>query len=147
MKRLFQQLVSHKSQTYTEVELERLGEMGRNATDVTNSAENPESLGSSNTKDVNATHWFDRFQGWRGVTSLGAAISGIVLITNIAVLVWAIKGPSHYDYNGSYVIHRGSCSRMSWISTWWHILINVLSTALLGYKTLNRAKAGWLSFH
>ncbi|KAI9663492.1 MAG: hypothetical protein M1831_002501 [Alyxoria varia] len=73
-----------------------------------------------------------RFQGWRGVTLAGAVISGVVLVANIAVTVWAVAARGHqYDGQGSYVIDDRSCDTSQRVSTGWHILINILSTLLL----------------
>lgn len=69
-------------------------------------------------------------QGWRG-TVLGGMIAAIVvLLSNICILGWA--GSLHQSINGGIVLYDGDCGRMNVIGSVWHILINILSTLLLG---------------
>lgn len=62
---------------------------------------------------------------------LGAsAVGWVCLILNVAWTIWAaVRHPA--DSNLVGVLYRGSCDRMNNLSTWLHLLINILSTALL----------------
>ena len=64
-----------------------------------------------------------------GVT-LCAITSGLVFLTNLTLTVWA---SSKYGLQeGVGTIHQGSCRRTRSLSLWLHIIINLLSTTLLG---------------
>lgn len=64
-----------------------------------------------------------------GVT-LCAITSGLVFLTNLTLTVWA---SSKYGLReGVGTIHEGSCRRTRSLSLWLHIIINLLSTTLLG---------------
>ncbi|KAL3465623.1 hypothetical protein BJX64DRAFT_285228 [Aspergillus heterothallicus] len=70
-----------------------------------------------------------RFSGWRGTIFLGCITSSIVLVLNVVMVCWAATYDSGY---GRSVLYFGSCGRTKQISVGIHLLINVLSTALLG---------------
>ena len=56
--------------------------------------------------------------------------SGVVLLFNVVALIWAIV---HFGVkNGIGTLHDGNCKQGSNLGFWIHMLINVLSTALLG---------------
>ena len=64
-----------------------------------------------------------------GVT-LCAIASGVVFLTNLTLTVWA---SSKYGLQeGVGTIHQGSCKRTRSLSIWLHVIINLLSTTLLG---------------
>ena len=64
-----------------------------------------------------------------GVT-LCAIVSVLVLITNLTLTIWA---SSKYGLReGVGTIHQGSCKKTRSLSLWLHIVINLLSTTLLG---------------
>ena len=85
-------------------------------------------------------HFLNRFQGWRGVTLGGAAISSVTLLSNIIVTIWAVAGSDHPHFSqGTYMIDRGSCDTSRKVNTGWHVLINILSTLLLRYRTVSTA--------
>ena len=56
--------------------------------------------------------------------------SGIVLLLNVVVTIWA--GRSFGTRDGIGTLQEGSCKRSSNLSFWIHLIINILSTALLG---------------
>ena len=71
-----------------------------------------------------------RPQGWRMGVTLCAITSALVFLTNLTLTVWA---SSKYGLQeGVGTIHQGSCKKTKSLSLWLHIVINLLSTALLG---------------
>ena len=64
-----------------------------------------------------------------GVT-LCAITSGLVFLTNLTLTVWASL--KYGLQEGVGTIHQGSCRRTRSLSLWLHIIINLLSTTLLG---------------
>ncbi|PGH21346.1 hypothetical protein AJ80_03397 [Polytolypa hystricis UAMH7299] len=69
--------------------------------------------------------------GWRaGVVS--CAITAVVVFTlNLAFTVWAIR-TTGLEEGGRGILFTGACSRVRYLNTTAHILLNILSTALLG---------------
>lgn len=58
-----------------------------------------------------------------------AAVGCIVLIINVS---WLGYARSHYGIlDGFGIIRKGECSEVKNLSTWYHLLINILSTLLL----------------
>jgi hypothetical protein len=68
---------------------------------------------------------------WRFSIALSAVLSSVVLIINISLAGFSIKKYGKGD-DGIQTLFAGSCSRAHTISTFLHLLINVLSTILLG---------------
>ena len=62
--------------------------------------------------------------------SLCAITSALVFLTNITLTVWASSKYGLQDGVGT--IHEGSCKKTRSLSIWLHIVINLLSTTLLG---------------
>lgn len=63
--------------------------------------------------------------------ALAAAAVGVSLLLNISVAVWASL--RKIDTEGSSVsVFRGQCNQATRLNTWIHLLINALSTILLG---------------
>ena len=54
----------------------------------------------------------------------------MVLIINIVLTIWAVVSPGVQD--GLATLQDGSCQRTKSLTTWTHLVINVLSTLLLG---------------
>lgn len=54
----------------------------------------------------------------------------MVLVVNLSFLIWTAS--THNVSGGIAVLHRGSCTTSAKLDTWFHLGINVLSTALLG---------------
>lgn len=71
-----------------------------------------------------------RNKGWR-FTLLLASLAGIfVLALNLGFILWAV--PRHNVGNGRGVLHDGNCDRVHNLSVGLHLVINILSTILLG---------------
>lgn len=72
-----------------------------------------------------------RFQmsGWKVGVTTWAALAIVVCLLNIAALIWATVV---HDSRGPIApLYKGSCSTVSQMSLWMHLLINILSTLLL----------------
>ena len=67
--------------------------------------------------------------GWRVGVTVCAITAGAVFIVNTIATIWAVAkfGAS----GGIGIVQDGSCSKIRTLSTWLHIIINVLSTLLL----------------
>ena len=70
-------------------------------------------------------------RGWRISVTLGTVAALLVLIANIALIIWAAQNTTEPVQNGIITLFRGSCERTKTISTWSHLPINILSTILL----------------
>lgn len=68
--------------------------------------------------------------GWRGGMLCGVAAASSVLILSLASIVWISR--QHEISPGIHVLYQGSCSRSSDINTVVHLVMNVMSTLLLG---------------
>ena len=71
------------------------------------------------------------FQGWRGSVAAGAALAGIVLVANIALLIYTT---THFSLtSGIAQLSSSPCgkTRINAINFWSHLGINILSTLLL----------------
>jgi hypothetical protein len=74
--------------------------------------------------------WQARLSGWRGGIFIAIVISFLILLLNITLAItaatkWGLGG-------GIATAFTGNCKRASWITTALHLLINVLSSLLLG---------------
>lgn len=67
---------------------------------------------------------------WRTSLLLLVGLAATVLITNTAFLVWAIS--TRGTRNGTGALYEASCDEMRKVNTGIHVLINILSTMLLG---------------
>ena len=69
--------------------------------------------------------------GWRMGITLCVATAITVFMINLILTIWAI---SRYGLKGGGIgtIHEGSCKTTRRLSLWLHLIINVLSTLLLG---------------
>ena len=68
--------------------------------------------------------------GWRFWSKACALMSGIVLLVNLILTIWAVKSFPISDGIGTF--QHGSCKRTRTLSLWLHLAINILSTLLLG---------------
>jgi hypothetical protein len=67
---------------------------------------------------------------WEKVLIWTAVLAGTILVLNI---LWMVIATAKYPYeNGMRILFQGSCNRTTRIDTGLHIIINILSTALLG---------------
>jgi hypothetical protein len=73
----------------------------------------------------------NRFHGWRMGILLGSIMSSIVLSCNISILVLGAMRNDGFQ-NGFVMLMIREAEDMSWWSSAFHIVINVLSTLLLG---------------
>ena len=73
---------------------------------------------------------YRRINGYHFGVLCCAWTSGIVLILNVLVTIWA--GSSFGIEGGLGTLQDGSCKRSSSLGFWIHLIINILSTALLG---------------
>ena len=76
--------------------------------------------------------WWRKYslETWKPVILCGVVTSLVVLLSNVIVLSYGLSCPP--DSPGTRVLHKGSCSQTSISYTSWHVLINILSTILLG---------------
>jgi hypothetical protein len=67
--------------------------------------------------------------GWKRILYFGAIWASMILILNLALVIWASTRRSP---EGRSVLYAGDCGRTKQISSWVHVLINMLSTGMLG---------------
>ena len=68
-------------------------------------------------------------ENWKRSLYLGALSSVIVLLFNVSFVAWAV---SHHDLTDDRgVLYTGGCTKAKRMSTGIHLVINILSTALL----------------
>jgi hypothetical protein len=67
---------------------------------------------------------------WRTSLFLLVGLAAAVLVTNTAFLAWAIS--TRGTRNGTGTLYEASCDEMRKVNTGIHVLINILSTMLLG---------------
>jgi hypothetical protein len=67
--------------------------------------------------------------GWKRTLYFGAIWASMILILNLVLVIWASKRRSP---EGRSVLYAGDCGRTKEISSWVHVLINMLSTGMLG---------------
>ena len=82
------------------------------------------------TSTKNETQIRRHFQGWRMGVTLCATTTGIVLVINLSVMIWAAAGAGLKG--GLQTLQQGSCKETKKLSLWLHLAINTLSTLLLG---------------
>ncbi|KAL4796123.1 hypothetical protein BDV19DRAFT_361546 [Aspergillus venezuelensis] len=68
--------------------------------------------------------------GWKFTLSLASAACIVVLAFNLGFLLWVV--PRHRLKDDRGILYEGDCDRVKRLSTGLHLLINVLSTVLLG---------------
>jgi hypothetical protein len=67
--------------------------------------------------------------GWKRTLYFGAIWASMILILNLVLVIWASTRRSP---EGASVLYAGDCARTKQISSWVHVLINMLSTGMLG---------------
>ena len=70
------------------------------------------------------------FPGWRIIAVLGSLLTCLVLMTNISIAIYG--STRDLSPSGDRMIFYGDCTRSRDILTGWHVVINILSTLLLG---------------
>ena len=93
-------------------------------------AKSVEMTGSSHfdTKNANSRRQFT--SGWRGGALLSCIAVFTVLLINISVLIWTLSNSDMVQGTGT--LYKGNCARTKSLNTWLQLVINVLSTILLG---------------
>ena len=79
------------------------------------------------------TLWYHRLkqlEGYRFGILCCVVLSGVVLVVNVTTTIWAVS--NFRVQNGLGILQDGSCKRTRTLSTWIHLLINILSTLLQG---------------
>ncbi|KAE8330823.1 hypothetical protein BDV39DRAFT_190405 [Aspergillus sergii] len=74
--------------------------------------------------------FIEQFVGWRRTFLLGFVISVVVLVFNLGFALWAVQ--HHHVQDGQGVLYTGDCKKVRNLSIGFHLIINILSTALLG---------------
>ena len=70
-----------------------------------------------------------RFSGWRVGIAANACLIFIVFIVNLAAYIWTF---TNFDVeSGTSTLTTGHCASTEKANTWIHVVINVLSTAML----------------
>lgn len=70
-----------------------------------------------------------QFSGWRFGVTASAVLMFSVLVVNIVFTIWAVS--TYKTSGGVGTMQTGSCQRTRVLSTWLHLAINILSTAML----------------
>ncbi|KAJ0417378.1 hypothetical protein BJY00DRAFT_303509 [Aspergillus carlsbadensis] len=68
--------------------------------------------------------------GWKRTLYFGAIWASMILLLNLALVLWATTRRSSSE--GASVLYAGDCARTKQLSSWVHVLINMLSTGVLG---------------
>lgn len=79
--------------------------------------------------------WGEITSGYRFSLVCGASSCLVILVVNLAVTIWAVTLPDvHSDgiSMGRRVLYQGSCDQSRAINTGLHVLINIISSVLLG---------------
>ena len=79
------------------------------------------------------TLWYRRLrkmEGYHFGVTCCAVVAAVVLVMNAIFTIWAVL--SFGAQNGLGTLHDGSCKRITTLTFWAHLAINVLSTLLLG---------------
>ena len=72
----------------------------------------------------------ERFAGWRRTLLVGCVISVVVHVFNLGFALWAVQ--HRHVQNGQGVLYAGDCKKVRNAGIGFHLMINILSTALLG---------------
>ena len=75
-------------------------------------------------------HRLRKLQGYHFGVLLCAGVAATVLIINVVLTIWAVVSSGVQD--GLTTLQDGSCKRTRSLTVWTHLVINVLSTLLLG---------------
>ena len=71
-----------------------------------------------------------KLSGWRTGVAYATVLIVVVLLINLSFLIWALC--SHGPSLGVSTLHRGTCETSTKLNTWIHLVINILSTGMLG---------------
>lgn len=84
----------------------------------------------------------ERFVGWRRSLLLGSVVSVVVLFFNLGFTLWAVQ--HRHVQDGQGVLFEGDCKKVQNAGIGFHLIINILSTALLSAS--NYAMVCWRRF-
>ena len=70
------------------------------------------------------------FHGWRYTVSLCSILAFSILLVNITILLWSVR--TFKSTGDGVTVYSGECGHTKAMSTWLHLGINILSSALLG---------------
>ena len=76
-----------------------------------------------------SSRFMQRFSGWRFGVACSAILMFSVFIINLSFTLWAIS--NHETRGGIGTLQEGSCAQTKTLSTWLHLAINILGTAML----------------
>lgn len=87
-------------------------------------------LGRSERHGTQKRHnWRPRFEGWRAGASIAAVLALLSLLINFGGVVWlGSKGAK----SALVSVYEGPCSVVAHMDIWVHLVINIVSTLLLG---------------
>ena len=85
---------------------------------------------SGHLNSSNASSWRQFRSGWRGGALLSCAAAFTVLLINVSVLIWTLSKSDMV--RGIGTLYKGNCARTKSLNTWLQLVINILSTTLLG---------------
>ena len=77
-------------------------------------------------------HRLRKLEGYRFGVLWCAGVGALVLIINLILTIWAVAKFGAYNNHGLGTFYNGSCKRTASLTFWIHLVINVLSTLLLG---------------
>jgi hypothetical protein len=69
---------------------------------------------------------------WRNGALACAAASSVVFILNLAVTIYLVTSKGRAETDGRHTLYTGDCKYVSRLNTALHLIINALSTILLG---------------
>lgn len=80
--------------------------------------------------DHRAENFTGKTQGYHFGASFSAAVTAIVLVSNL--VIFAYEASQNRGSFGVALIQEGNCNNTKNLATWLHLIINILSTGLLG---------------
>jgi hypothetical protein len=76
--------------------------------------------------------WADRFGGWRAGILNGSILAFVIFLTNVALTIYSTIRARQENDSGRRVLFEGDCEEARKLDLGLHLLINMLSTLLLG---------------
>lgn len=80
--------------------------------------------------------------GWRVGVSICAMVAIIVCVVNVIVTI-AVGTAGKFDEDIS-LLYEGSCKKVSTMSFWAHMSINIMSTLLLSGSNCTPTRVAWV---
>lgn len=72
------------------------------------------------------------FSGWKVGAAASFVTATILLVVNTTIAIWGWEIPNYNIDNWIGTLYEGSCQETKSTSRWLHLVINVLSTIMLG---------------